>query len=95
MFCWNPTKEELNLWVGSIEREFDVKENKSPTLSTEDWLQKHIFTDLHTIFFVTYGNELYDWLSKLTDQHIFKKKRNIVWKPELIQTFMSIDNPIS
>ena len=70
-------------------------ENKSPTLSTEDWLQKHIFTDLHTIFFVTYANELYDWLSKLTDQHIFKKKRNIFWTPELIQTVRSIDNPIS
>ena len=84
MFCWNPTKEELNQWVESTEREFAVTENKSPTLSTEDWLQKNIFTDIHTIFFVTYGNELYDWLSKLTDQNIFRKKRNIVWTLELI-----------
>ena len=95
MFYWNPTKEELNQWVESTEREFVVTENKSPTLTIEDWLQKHIFTDIHTIFFATYGNELYDWLSKLTDQHIFKKKRNIVWTPELIQTVRSIDNPIS
>jgi len=72
-----------------------VTENKSPRLSTEDWLQKHIFTDLHTIFFATYTNELYDWLSKLTDKNIFKKKRNIVWTPKLIQTVRSIDNPIS
>ena len=53
-------KEELNQLVGSIEREFAATEKKSPTLSTEDWLQKHIFTDLHQIFFATYGNELYD-----------------------------------
>ena len=77
MFCWNPTKEELNQWVGSKEIEFSMIENKSPRLSTEDWLQKHIFIDLHEIFFVTYANELYDWLSKLTDKNIFKKKRNI------------------
>ena len=46
-------------------------------------------------FLVTYVNELYDWLSKLTDKNIFKKKRNIVWTPELIHTMRSIDNPIS
>ena len=60
MFYWHPTKEELNQWVGSKEREFAVTENKIPRLSIEDWLQKHIFTDLHEIFFVTYANELYD-----------------------------------
>ena len=38
MFCWHPTKEELNQWVESKEREFAEKENKSPRLSTEDWL---------------------------------------------------------
>ena len=45
-------------------------------------------------FFATFGNELYDWLSKLTDMSIFKKKRNIVWTLELIQTVKSLDNPI-
>ena len=73
MFCWHPNRDEINQWVESKEKEFSEHENKSPRLSTEDWLQKHIFTDLHTIFFVTYGNEIYDWLSKLTDKNIFKK----------------------
>ena len=50
MFCWNPTKEELNHWVESQEKEFAEKQNKSPRLSTKDWLQKHIITDLHAIF---------------------------------------------
>ena len=95
MFCWHPARDKLNQCFESTEREFAVTKNKSPTLSKEDWLQKHIFTDIHTIFFATYGNELYSCLSKLIDQHIFKKKRNIVWTPELIQTVRSIDNPIS
>ena len=38
---------------------------------------------------------MYDWLSKLTDQNIFRKKRNIMWTPELIHTMKSIDNPIT
>ena len=88
-------KEELNQCVGSKEKEFAATENKSPRLSTEDWLQKHIFTDLHAIFFVTYANELYDWLSRLNDKHVFKKKQNIVWTPELIHTMKSVDNAIS
>ena len=64
-------------------------------LSTEDWLQKHIFTDLHEIFFATYANEFYDWLSNLTNNNVFNKKRNIVWTPELIQTVKNLDNPIT
>ena len=38
---------------------------------------------------------MYDYLSKLTGNNIFKKKRNIVWTSELIQTVKSVDNPIS
>ena len=95
MFCCHPAKEELNQWVESKEREFAAKENKNPRLSTEAWLQKHIFTDLHEIFFVTYAIELYDWLSKLADKNVFKKKRQVVWTPELIQTLKGVDNPIS
>ena len=95
MFYWHPTRDELNKRVVSNEKEFAEQENKSPRLSTEDWLQKHIVTDLHAIFFVTFGNELYDWLSKLTNTSIFKKKRNIVWTPELIRTVKNLDNPIT
>ena len=81
MFYWHPTRDELNQWVGSKEKEFSEHKNKSPRLSTENWLQKHIITNLHAIFFTTFGNELYDWLSKLTNKNIFKKKRNIVRTP--------------
>ena len=77
-----------------LRRKSLANKNKSPRLSTKAWLQKHIVTDLHTIFFATFGNELYDWLSKLTDTSIFKKKRNIIWTPELVQTMENLDNPI-
>ena len=59
-------------------REFAKKENRSPKLNTKAWLEKHIASDIHAIFFATYGNEIFDWLSKLTDENTFKTKRNIV-----------------
>ena len=31
----------------------------------------------------------------MTDTSIFKKKRNIVWTPELIHTVKNLDNPIT
>ena len=31
----------------------------------------------------------------MTDTSIFKKKRNIVWTPKLIQTVKNLDNPIT
>ena len=31
----------------------------------------------------------------MTDRNIFKKKRNIVWTLELIQTVQRLDNPIT
>ena len=95
MFWWQPTRDEINKWVWSKEKGFAERENRSPKLSTEAWLQKHIVTNLHAIFFVTFGNELYDWLSKLTDTSIFKKKRYIVWTLELIHTVKNLDNTIT
>ena len=75
MFCWHPTREEFHQWLDSDLREFAKKENRIPKLSTEAWLEKHIASDIHAIFFATYGNELFDWLSKLTDRNTFKKKK--------------------
>jgi hypothetical protein len=49
MWFWHPLKEIIENWVEAKEKEFVVKENKNPRLSTEDWLQRYIFTNLHEI----------------------------------------------
>ena len=95
MFQWCHTRDKLNEWVWYNLKEFAERENRSPKLNTEAWLQKRVLTDIHAIFFMTFGNELYEWLSKLTDTGIFKKKGDIVWTPELIQTVKNLDNPIT
>ena len=54
MWFWHPSKEEIESWVKAKEKEFAEKENINPRLSTEDWLQRYLFTNLHENFFATF-----------------------------------------
>jgi hypothetical protein len=40
-------------------------QNKNHKLSTEDWLQRYIFTDIQKIFFGGIYQELFEWLDRL------------------------------
>ena len=71
MCFWNPSKEEIEQWVNSKEKEFIERENINPQLSVEDWLQRYIFTDLHEILFATFPSELHAWLSRLAENETF------------------------
>ena len=51
MSRWFPSKTEIQKWIEDQERDFAEAQNKNPKLSTEDWLQIYIFTDIHEIFF--------------------------------------------
>ena len=51
---WVPYKEEINAWVKLKERTFAAEENQNPNISTEEWLQRYLFTDLHEILFVKF-----------------------------------------
>jgi hypothetical protein len=46
-----PSKIEIQKWIEDQERDFVEAQNKNPKLSTEGWLQRHIFTNIHEIFF--------------------------------------------
>jgi len=46
-----PSKIEIQKWIEDQERDFIEAQNKKPKLSTEDWLQRYIFIDIHKIFF--------------------------------------------
>jgi hypothetical protein len=45
-------------WIEEQERDFIVGQNKNPIISTEDWLGRYIFTDVHKIFFTGFHKEL-------------------------------------
>ena len=86
MCFWNPSKEEIQQWVESKEKQFTERENINPQLSTEEWLQKYIFTDLHESFFATFPIELHAWLSRLVENKTLSRRvRPMEWTLEEIQ----------
>ena len=96
MYFWHVSKEEIQKWVESKEKEFTERENKTPQLSVKDWLQRYIFTNLHESFFSTFPIELHTWLSILVENETFSRSvRPMEWTPEAIQRLQQIDNPIS
>jgi hypothetical protein len=60
-----PSKIEIQKWLEDQEKEFPEAQNKNPNLSTEDWLERHIFIDIYKIFFGGIHQELYEWLARL------------------------------
>ena len=96
MWFWHPSKEEIENWVESKEKEFAEQENRNMRLSTEDWLQMCVFTDLHEIFFATFPSELHAWLSRLAENKTSTRSdRPIEWTLEAIQRLKRTDNSIS
>jgi hypothetical protein len=67
MSRWFPSNIEIQKWIEDQERDFTKSQNKNPKLSTKDWLQRYIFTDIHEIFFGGIHRELHEWLARLVD----------------------------
>ena len=96
MWFWNPWKEEIENWVEPKEKEFVEQENRNPRLSTEDWLQRYLFSDIHEVFFATFPTELHAWLSRLAENKTFNRSdRPTEWTLKVIQRLKKTDNSIS
>jgi hypothetical protein len=67
MSRWFPSKTKIQKWIEDQEKDFIEADNKNPNPSTEDWLGRYIFTDIHDISFGGIHWELYEWLARLAD----------------------------
>jgi hypothetical protein len=96
MSRWFPSKTEIQKWIEEKEKDFTEAQNKNPKLSTEDWLQRYIFTDIHEIFFGGIHQELSEWLARLA-YTLFKirPRSPVVWTLALIQKVKRVDNVVS
>jgi hypothetical protein len=93
---WFPSKTKIQKWIEDQERDFVEAQNKNPKLSTEDWLQRYIFTNIHEIFFGGIHQELFEWLARLADTHFeIISRPPVVWTPTLIQKVKRVDNTSS
>jgi hypothetical protein len=71
-------------------------QNKKPKLSTKGWLQRHIFTDIHEIFFGGIHKETYEWLSRLSNTKAeIRSRPPVVWTSKLIKKVKRVDNVVS
>ena len=96
MSRWFPSKTEIYKWVEDQEKEFVEAQNKNPKISTEDWLQRYIFTYIHEIFFGGIYQELHEWLARLADTQLeIRYRPPVVWTPALIQKVKRVDNAVS
>jgi hypothetical protein len=48
---WRPTMKEIIEWIERKEQEFAQKENRSPRMSDEQWMQRYVYIEMHEIFF--------------------------------------------
>jgi hypothetical protein len=96
MSRWFPSKTKIQKWIEDQEKDFTEAQNKNPNLSTEDWLEKYIFTDIHKIFFGGIHQELHEWLARLADtQFEIRPRSPVVWTSTLIQKVKRVDNIVS
>jgi hypothetical protein len=42
-----PSKTNIQKWIEEQENDFTEAQNKNPNLSTDDWLGRYIFIDIH------------------------------------------------
>jgi hypothetical protein len=96
MSRWFPLKKKIQKWIEEQERDFIEAQSKNPSLSTEDWLGRYIFTNIHDIFFGGIHKELYEWLARLEDtQFEIRSRPLVVWTTLLIKKVKRVDNAVS
>ena len=67
MWLWHPELSEIKAWFETKIKEFAEIENRNPNRDSEAWLQKHIYTDVHEVFFATFPSKLHSWVERLAD----------------------------
>jgi hypothetical protein len=78
---WNPTKEEIEIWLKIKELEFSQKDNRNPKLTPHKYLDKYVFRDLHEVFFYDFSHFLQEWLLSLKENLPTNRIRQLEWNP--------------
>ena len=93
---WRPLVKEISDWIEDIYLKFAEQENKDPRRSSDDVLQRYIFTDIYEIFFGSIHIELHQWLSRLRYRRMnFQEYQFPDWTPARINILKRVNNAIS
>jgi hypothetical protein len=55
---WNPTKENIEIFLKTKELEFAQKDNSNPRVTLRKYLEKYMFIGLHEVFFCDFPHLL-------------------------------------
>ena len=65
-------------------------------MSTENWVDEYIYSDIHEIFFAEFPIILDEWLTRLaTRQTNFQRREVVEWSDQLVHEVTSVSNAIS
>ena len=93
---WHPTKKEIEDWLESKTLAFPQEESARTRLSTENWVDDHIYFEIHEVFFVEFPIILHEWLSILaTRQTNFQRREVVEWNDWLVHVVTSVSSVIS
>ena len=93
---WRPSVKEIGDWIEDTYLKFAEQENKDPCRSSDDFLQRYVFTDIYEIFFGSIHIELHQWLSRLTKRRKnFQEAQFLAWTPPRINILKRVNNKIS
>ena len=93
---WRPSVKEISDWIEETYLKFAEQENKDARRSSDDFLQRYIFSDIYEIFFGSIHIELHQWLSRLTERKTnFKEDQFPNWTPARINILKRLNNAIS
>ena len=67
MWFWHPELSEIEAWFETKAKELVETENRNPNHSSEAWLHKYIYIDVHEVFFSMFPSELHSWVERLGD----------------------------
>ena len=62
---WHLIKNEIEDWLESKMLIFTQEESAGSWLSTQNWVDEYIYSDVHKIFFTDFSIMLHEWLSIL------------------------------
>ena len=92
---WYPTKPKIQDWVDYKALEFAWEESEGSRLRSTEWLERHLYPNIHDIFFTNFLS-YFMWLLKLvTQRKNFQRGEPTKWSPQLIQWLKRTRNPIS
>ena len=93
---WHPTKNKIEDWLESKILAFMEEESVGSQLSTENWVDEYIYSDIHEIFFAEFPIMLHEWLSILARRHTNLQRRETLERnDQLVCEVTSVSNTIS